>query len=173
MDEQDLSSTTPIAAVVLAPLSLQLLLTGRAPCLDHQPGQWALPSGLDLPGEFEEDTARRCVSEADVRCRIAQIERLGSFGETLGKPHWIAFLALSEEPQAGVLHESSSAKALWWQVEHLPALACGHASIVRYALKTVRLKLARTENALAILPEQMTLAQVRHLRDTLALISRG
>ena len=138
---------------------------------------WALPGGFVGADEDLPDAAWRTLArETGLRTLPGGIhlEQLGAYGRPNRDPRTrvvsVAYLALTPDislPDARV----SSGRVRFWPVKDLegddaPPLAFDHAQIVRDAVERARAKLEYTTVALAFLEEPLTLADLRHVYET-------
>lgn len=152
-----------IALVVFDVPGLQILLTPRSE--EPDAGRWSLFGERGGQAEPEEEDAL-CILKAQTGCiPVLHIERLGLFYATGSdqqpSPTLSAYLIYAAEgQQAG---RRAALQGEWWSVRDLPPLASEHVPIVRYAIKQLALQLALTEQALKVLPDHLTLADVREI----------
>lgn len=124
-------------------------------------GQRGVPGGLLHPGETAEEAAGRLLWERG-GMRDVYMEQLATFSrvdrDPRGRVVAVAHLALvpptrmTPAPRAGVE---------WWPVKKLPALAYDHDEIVGAAVERLRSKLAYTNIAFALMPDQLTLTELQ------------
>ncbi len=155
--------------------ALQVLLEQRAGALLD--GRWALPGGRVQADERlgacvsrhlgaildTVDTAREPAhAPADI-AHLAHLEQLETRSDPARDPRErvlaTAYLALLPADTEPVLPPD----ACWHPVEHLPAMAFDHASIVGSAVERLRGKLSYTTIALALAPPQFTIAGLRSI----------
>jgi ADP-ribose pyrophosphatase YjhB (NUDIX family) len=141
--------------------ALHVLLWERAK--EPFKGSWSLPGGYLAPEETLEISIRRHLAEkVDVR-ELAHLEQL----ETLSKPdrspeEWqlaTAYLGLIPSDLDPELPDDTA----WHRVDHLPALAFDHESIVYAGRERLRAKLSYTNLGFALAPAEFTISELRDL----------
>lgn len=109
---------------------------------NHPPfaGCWAIPGGFVEENESLEDAARRELLEETTLAGV-EIEQLGAYGDPGRDPRGhtvtVAFLARLAECTA-VVGSDDAARAQWFPVDELPALAFDHDRILSDALGRYR-----------------------------------
>ncbi len=117
---------------------LHVLLIER----NHPPfaGCWAIPGGFVDENESLEDAARRELLEETTLADVA-IEQFGAYGDPGRDPRGhtvtVAFLARLDTCVA-VVGSDDAARAEWFPVDELPALAFDHDRILADALRRYR-----------------------------------
>jgi 8-oxo-dGTP diphosphatase len=150
-------------------LSVLLIKRGEAP---HK-GRWALPGGFVQPHEDLDQAAVRELREETGIDAGFHLEQLRTYGAPRRDPRMrtvtVAYLALAPNlgaPQAG----TDAAHAAWMPVaEALGSsigLAFDHAEILADALERARAKLEYTPLATAFCPDEFTIAELRHVYET-------
>lgn len=134
-------------------------------------GAWALPGGVVRGRETLGDAATRLLAER-TGLRVAYLEQLYTFddpdrdprGRTLSVAHY-ALLPRAEAfaPQAG----RGVGALRWAPADDLPPLAFDHARIAAYARQRLAQKIAYAPLAFLLLPEQFTMADLRHVHEAI------
>lgn len=143
--------------------TLEVLLIQR----DKPPfeGHWAFPGGFVNVGEAPRDAARRELEE-ETSIQDVFLEQLRVFGNPGRDPrgHVVTLAYLGVIPvgaprraEAG----SDAAQTRWWAVDELPPLAFDHADVLTCALERLRSKLACVIEDCDVLPEGLTLGDLR------------
>ena len=167
--------TVDVNLVTIHQGRLSILLVERA--VHPYRAAWALPGGFVGADEDLPDAAWRMLArETGLRMLPdgIHLEQLGTYGRPNRDPRTrvvsVAYLALTPDislPDACV----SSSRVRFWPVKDLdgddaPPLAFDHAHIVHDAVERARAKLQYTTVALAFLEEPLTLADLRHVYET-------
>ena len=167
--------TVDVNLVTIHQGRLSILLVERA--VHPYRAAWALPGGFVGADEDLPDAAWRMLArETGLRMLPdgIHLEQLGTYGRPNRDPRTrvvsVAYLALTPDiplPDARV----SSGHVRFWPVKDLdgadaPRLAFDHAQIVRDAVERARARLEYTTVALAFLEEPLTLADLRHVYET-------
>ncbi|MGJ9414149.1 NUDIX domain-containing protein [Aeromicrobium sp. CF4.19] len=129
-------------------------------------GRWALPGG---PLEAHQDLAAsaRQTLQATTGLESAYLEQLYSFGAVDRSPadrvvsivYWT--LVRADEDDAA----TNGPNVEWFVADEVPELAFDHNDIVRYALGRLRAKITYSPIALAFLPAEFTLAELRGVHE--------
>jgi 8-oxo-dGTP diphosphatase len=77
----------------------------------------------------------------------------------------VVYFALLDSERLQVRAADDAADVGWFSVYHLPPLAFDHAKILQYALDRLRGKLAYTNIAFNLLPEQFTLRELQRVYE--------
>ncbi|HVN64467.1 MAG TPA: NUDIX domain-containing protein [Candidatus Binataceae bacterium] len=129
-------------------------------------GKWAVPGGLVRVGETLDGAAKRELFDA-AGLRNAYLEQLYTFGNPKRDPraHVVsaAYMALIADPSRVRLPPGKYVDGRWYSVAKLPPLAYDHAKMVTYAAKRLRSKLMYTNIAYALLPSEISFAQLEAL----------
>lgn len=130
-------------------------------------GKWAFPGGFVDEGEVVEKAARRELQEeTGVALRGVELEELGAYTAPRRDPRhrtvsvgWLAAAGPDIEPEAG----DDAAHAEWVPVDELGArrLAFDHNEVLADALERLRDNLEHTQQAMAFLPREFTVAELR------------
>lgn len=150
-------------------LSVLLVRRGENPYR----GQWALPGGFVRPDEDLDQAAARELAEETGLTAGFHLEQLRSYGSPDRDPRMrtvtVAYLALAPDlaaPTAG----TDAAHAEWLSVDDALSprtrLAFDHAEILTDALERARAKLEYTPLATAFCPDAFTVAELRHVYET-------
>lgn len=150
-------------------LCVLLIRRGEAP---HE-GRWALPGGFVRPDEDLDRAALRELTEETGVASGVHLEQLKTYGAPDRDPRMrtvtVAYLALAPDlaaPEAG----TDAAHAEWIPVaealDPTMRLAFDHAEILTDALERARAKLEYTPLATAFCPEEFTVAELRHVYET-------
>jgi 8-oxo-dGTP diphosphatase len=144
-------------------------------------GQLALPGGFvqvsDVRGQGEslEKAARRELEE-ETGVKLAYLEQLYTFGDPGRDPRGrvisVAYVALVRSSNYKATAGSDASEADWYNVSDLndvgeKKLAFDHALILRTALSRLQGKVRYAPIGFNLLPPTFTLAQLRHLYETL------
>ena len=155
--------TVDIVVFTLRESQLQALLIQRGS--EPFAGMWALPGGFVHMDESLEEAAQRELNE-ETGVSAAYLEQLYTYGQPLRDPRGrvvsVAYFALI--PASAPFRDeggSDAARASWFSVEELPALAFDHAEIVQYALRRLRYKLEYSAVGFELLPEEFTLTEIQ------------
>ncbi|MBS3784684.1 MAG: NUDIX hydrolase [Anaerolineae bacterium] len=149
---------------------LQVLLIRR----DGPPfeGHWAFPGGFVDVGEPPRDAAQRELEE-ETGIRDVSLRQLRTFGNPGRDPRGhtvsVAYLGvMTKDPPPRAEAGSDAAEAQWWSVERLPPLAFDHTDILACALQRLSSEVAGVPVTSDVLPNNLTLGELRALRDSLA-----
>jgi 8-oxo-dGTP diphosphatase len=140
--------------------------------IKHGPfgGRWAFPGGLVMLGESLDHAARREL-EAKTPIRDVYLEQLFTFGDPSRNPtaHVVSTAYFALLPASGALLQAGSkyAKAAWFAVDHLPALAYDHSRIATVALERLRAKIQYTNVAYGLLPRSFTLGELQRVYEVI------
>jgi 8-oxo-dGTP diphosphatase len=131
-------------------------------------GQWAFPGGLVPSGEALDDAATREL-RAVTGVRDAYLEQLYTFGDPDRDPHAhvvsVSYIALLARPIEPLRNEQRYAALEWRSVDDLPRLAYGHQAVVAVALGRLRAKLAYSNIAFGLLPEEFSLGELQRVYE--------
>jgi 8-oxo-dGTP diphosphatase len=133
-------------------------------------GRWALPGGFVRGDESLEEAARRELQEETGITRLF-LEQLYTFGAVDRDPRervvTVAYYALVKLSDHRVRAASDAARAAWFAVDDLPALAFDHAEIVESALARLKGKVRYQPIGFELLPPKFTLSELQHLYETI------
>ena len=133
-------------------------------------GHWAFPGGLVGFDETLDEAARRELEEK-TPVRGAYLEQLFTFGGIDRNPTArvvsTAYFALLPAPQLATRPGTKYAGAKWFPVSALPPLAYDHDEVARVALERVRAKVAYTNIAYSLLPNEFTMAELQRIYEIL------
>lgn len=163
--------TADVVAFSMRPgagLSVLLVKRGQTPFK----GRWAFPGGFVDEGEDVERAARRELSEeTGLRTRAIRLEQLSAYTAPKRDPRhrtvsvaWLAALGPDIEPTAG----DDAADAAWLPVDELVGtrrLAFDHARMLDDGMERLRGNVERTNQALSLLPEEFTVAELREVYE--------
>lgn len=149
---------------------LKVLLIERAGEGEPFFGHWALPGGFVDPKESLDDAATRELEE-ETGVTGAFLEQLYTFGardrDPRGRVITVAYFALVNRAACKVRAGSDAARAEWFDVRELPALAFDHAAIVEKAVARLRGKVRYELIGFNLLPEVFTMAQLHALYEAI------
>lgn len=133
-------------------------------------GRWGLPGGFVRREESLEEAARRQLQEETGITRLF-LEQLFTFGDVDRDPReravTVAYYALVKLSDHRVRAASDAARAAWFAVDDLPALAFDHSAIVDVALARLKGKVRYQPIGFELLPPKFTLSQLQHLYETI------
>jgi 8-oxo-dGTP diphosphatase len=160
--------TTDVVLFTIDDRRLKLLLIRRG----NEPfeGQWALPGGFL---EIDEDLKDGALRELNEETGISGIylEQLRTFGRPGRDPRErvisVAYYALAPCERLTVRAASDAAKASWFPVADLPALAFDHAEVIRAAHERLVAKLDYSTIAFQFMPQQFTLGELQEVYEIL------
>ena len=147
---------------------LKVLLIERA--AQGQPffGAWALPGGFVKPEESLEAAAQRELEE-ETGVTGAFLEQLYTYGDPKRDPRGrvitVAYMALIDRGRCRLEAGTDAARAQWFDVDALPALAFDHGDIVARALARLRSKVRYEPIGFNLLPPTFTIAQLHALYE--------
>ena len=132
-------------------------------------GRFAIPGGFVHADEDLEQAALRELKE-ETGVSDVYLEQLYSFGDPGRDPRgrvitvaYFALISADRKLKAG----SDAAAAAWYTINHLPALAFDHATIIKYALERLRNKLEYTTVGFQLLPEKFTLTELQEVYEAI------
>lgn len=157
-----LTLTITVAPLAIRTEQLEVLLVTQAAGL-------GLASGPIAAGEDLDTAARRHLAE-QTGLHNAYLEQLYTFAhsnESEGQTIIVAYYALI--PPDGVAAEAvpEAGRSQWVAANHLPALICSHAEIVRLAERRLASKLAYSTIALQLMTAQFTLTELQAAHETI------
>ncbi len=170
--------TTDIAvfSVIDGALNVALIERAFAPFQGH----WALPGGFLQMDEDLETSARRELAEeagvTDDQLKGLPFLQIGTYGTPDRDPRerviTVAFLTLVPMDRVTLVASTDAAKAEWFALDDLPALAFDHARILEDARRALARLVSPSleEDAAAVfsfLPEEFTLAQAQTVFETI------
>lgn len=131
-------------------------------------GRWALPGGFMRMDESAETGALRELHE-ETGVTDAYIRQFHTFSEPKRDPRervvTIAFYALIR--MQDVKEGDDAAKAQWFALDDVPALAFDHDLILRTALKELRRQIHFEPVGFELLPEKFTIKQLQMLYEAI------
>jgi 8-oxo-dGTP diphosphatase len=145
-------------------LEVLLIERGHAPFA----GQWALPGGFVHMDETLEAAVRRELRE-ETGLHDLYLEQLFTFGDPGRDPRdrviTVAYYALVRRKDHAAEAGTDAAKAAWFPVSRLPALAFDHGQIIEAALQRLKGKLSYQPIGFELLPETFSLGQLQRLYE--------
>jgi 8-oxo-dGTP diphosphatase len=133
-------------------------------------GHWALPGGFVRVGETLDQAAERELVE-ESGLEVAYLEQLYTFGSLDRDPRErvvsVSYFALVNPVQHRLAPGSDAAKAEWFDVRTLPALAFDHEEILAKGLERLRSKVRYRPIGFGLLPERFTLTQLQRMYETI------
>ncbi len=130
-------------------------------------GKWAFPGGLVRVGETLDEAVKRELHAFSGLGDGVYLEQLFTFGDPSRDPSAhvvsVAYMALIPGPAAVRGPAGDYPSGRWFEVAALPPLAYDHRLMAEYAVRRLRAKLAYTNLAYALLPEEFTFAQLEEL----------
>lgn len=127
---------------------------------------WGVPGGLIHPKETADEAAKRHLRDKAGVKNFVHIEQLYTFSaldrDPRGRVVSVAYLALT--PTTDIARREGN-DVRWFSVENLPKLAYDHKDIIRIAIERLRSKLAYTNIAFGLLPEEFTLGELQRLYE--------
>ena len=131
-------------------------------------GLWAIPGGLVKPNESVDSSAKRNLFEK-TRMKDVYLEQLYTFGkinrDPSGRVVAVAYFALIPASDARLKTLKDSDDTDWFPVNRLPKLAYDHDEIVNFAVERLKSKLAYTNIAYGLLPEEFTLSDLQKIYE--------
>jgi 8-oxo-dGTP diphosphatase len=163
--------TADVVAFALRPdtgLSVLLVKRGGAP----YKGRWALPGGfVDEREDLVRAARRELQEETGVPARRVHLEQLGAYGAPRRDPRhrvvsvaWWTVLGPEVVPAPG----DDAGEVAWLPVEEMVGsrrLAFDHATILADGVDRLRSSVERSTWALAFLPEEFTVAELRSVYE--------
>src|SRR5579884_2208405 len=160
------SVTVDVIMMSLRQGDLQVLLIKRRSWPFE--GMWAIPGGFVNMDESLETAAKRELRE-ETGVQDVYLEQLYTFGDPGRDPRTrvitVVYFALLDSERLQVRAADDAMDVGWFSVYHLPPLAFDHAKILQYALDRLRGKLAYTNIAFNLLPEQFTLRELQRVYE--------
>lgn len=137
----------------------------------HYKNTWALPGSLIRQTETAIDAAERLLQDkAKIDPKHAYLEQLYTFSDIGRDPRnrvvSVAYLGLIPGSRAAAYERSFSKTVQWCDTSKLPSLAYDHTDMVRTAIERLKSKIAYTNIAFGLLPEQFTLTELQELYET-------
>ena len=146
-------------------LKVLLMKVNRPPFFKNH---WGAPGGLIHPKETAEQSAKRHIRAKGGIARVALTEQLYTFSRVNRDPRGrvvsVAYLALMPSTDMPAKLPNG---VLWFSVKKLPRLAYDHAEVIAQAIARLRAKLAYTNIAFALLPNEFTLGELQRLYETI------
>lgn len=133
-------------------------------------GMWGLPGGLVGERERVEETAERELWEK-TGIRDVYLEQLRTFSDPDRDPNGrcvsVAHLALVPRASVSLQSTAKYGGIAWFPLREVPKLAYDHREILDYAVARLRGKLAYTNIAYGLLPEEFSLGELQQLYETI------
>lgn len=146
--------------------TLQVLLIERAG--EPFKGTWALPGGFVDEDEDLLSAAERELAE-ETGLTDLYLEQLYTFGapgrDPRGHTVTVAYFGLLASRRSAVKAGSDAARAAWFAVRSLPALAFDHDEVIARAIERLQGKITYEPIAFALLPAKFTLSQLQRLYE--------
>ena len=145
---------------------LNVLLIERG--IEPFKGRWAFPGGFMKMDEDAETGAKRELFE-ETGLQTAYIRQFHTFTDPFRDPRerviTIAYYALVRlsDVEAG----DDAAKAQWFPLDEVPALAFDHDLILRKATNELRRQIHFEPIGFELLPEKFTMSQLQHLYEAI------
>ena len=159
-----IATDTVLLSVERGGLKVLLMEVDRPPFYTQR---WGVPGGLIHPKETADQAARRHLWEK-AGAKFAYIEQLYTFSaldrDPRGRVVSVAYLAFT--PTTDIAKRQGS-EVRWYSVEHLPKLAYDHREVIQTAIERLRSKLAYTNVAFGLLPEEFTLSELQRLYEVI------
>ena len=147
-------------------LKLKVLLVERG--IEPYKGRWAFPGGfLRIDEDAETGAMRELLEETGLK--TAYVRQLHTFSAPQRDPRerviTIAYYALVQlsEVKAG----DDAAKAQWFSLDNVPALAFDHDLILRTAINELRRQIHFEPIGFELLPDKFTMTQLQHLYEAI------
>ena len=145
---------------------LNVLLVERG--IEPFKGKWALPGGFIWMDESALEGAKRELEE-ETGLKDAYIRQFHTFSEPKRDPRerviTIAYYALVRISE--VKGGDDAAKAQWFPLDQVPALAFDHDKILREAMTELRKQIHFEPIGFELLPEKFTMKQLQHLYEAI------
>lgn len=145
---------------------LNVLLVERG--VEPYKGRWAFPGGFLRMDESAEEGARRELRE-ETGLETAYIKQFHTFSDPGRDPRerviTIAYYALVRQRQ--VQGGDDAARAAWFALDEVPALAFDHDLILRTALNALRHQIHFEPVGFELLPEKFTIKELQHLYEAI------
>lgn len=145
---------------------LKVLLIQRG--LEPFIGKWALPGGFVKLKESLEDAALRELQE-ETGLEKVFLEQLYTFGDVDRDPRGriltVAYYALVNLESHHLRSTTDAARAAWFSLTDMPALAFDHEKIFETALNRLKAKVQYEPIGFELLPKKFTLSRLQHLYE--------
>jgi len=145
---------------------LNVLLVERG--IEPYKGQWAFPGGFLNMNETVEEGCRRELKE-ETHIEDIHLDQLQCFSSVNRDPRervvTIAFLAFVRQNDYEVIAGDDAAKAKWFTLDDVPALAFDHHEIFRVALEKLRWKITYEPIAFHLLNKRFTMTQLQTIYE--------
>lgn len=147
-------------------MKLNVLLIERG--IEPYKGRWAFPGGFLNMDESAEEGAKRELKE-ETNLTAEYMEQFGTFSDPNRDPRerviTIAYFALVK--LQNVVGGDDAAKAQWFPIDQVPALAFDHDRILRMAMEKLRERIHFQPVGFDLLPEKFTLKQLQLLYEAI------
>lgn len=168
IDRHEIQVTVDVVVFTVHDEKLKVLLIQRG--IAPFKGQYALPGGFVLANEALDSAALRELQE-ETGTKDVYLEQLYTFGDPKRDPRGrvvtVAYYALVPAGKSPLLAGTDAAKASWFAVAELPALAFDHSKIIDYAVNRLRNKLEYTSVGFELLPKKFTLTRLQLLHEAI------
>ena len=149
-------------------VELKVLLIERG--IEPFKGQWAFPGGFVHMDETTEEGAKRELLE-ETGLKDVFIEQLYTFSDIHRDPRGrtvsVAYYSLVNLNEHDAIAGDDAAKAQWFSVKDIPALAFDHEQIFRMAMYRLKGKIRYQPIGFELLPEKFTLRDLQHLYEVI------
>lgn len=165
-------------AVLAADVALLTVIDGKVNVLlmqidlpPHYKNTWALPGSLIRSHETASDAAKRLLKDkARIDPKHVHLEQLYTFSGIDRDPRnrvvSVAYLGLIPGSRAAAYERSWPKELAWHDLSAIPSLAYDHNDMVRTAIERLQSKIAYTNIAFGMMPEQFTLTELQELYET-------
>ena len=158
--------TVDVAVFTVRNNALNVLLIKRA--LAPFLGDWALPGGfVGIAESLGAAASRELLEETGVDA--GYLEQLYTFGDPGRDPRErvisVSYFALIPSDALELKAASDAEGVAWFDVDHVPDLAFDHQEILDKALERLKAKLDYSTIAFQLMPEEFTMAELRHLYE--------
>lgn len=148
--------------------ALHLLLIERG--LEPYKGCWALPGGFLKMDETVEEGAKRELAE-ETNVKDIYLEQFHVFSAVNRDPRerviTVAFLALIRESDYRLMAGDDAARAMWFEVDELPALAFDHYDIITLAREKLKEMLRTKPVIFHLLDKKFTMTELQRLYEAI------
>lgn len=165
-------------AALAADVALLTVLGGKLKVLlmqinlpPHYKNTWALPGSLIRSHETASDAAERLLKDkAKIDPKHVHLEQLYTFSAIDRDPRnrvvSVAYIGLIPGSRAIAYERSWPKELAWHDIGTIPSLAYDHTAMVHTAIERLQSKIAYTNIAFGMMPEQFTLTELQELYET-------